>query len=458
MDTHKFEVREIAKRVRDFHRAKKPFRMYHGSSYNTHSSGYNSRTMIDITHLRHILAINTMRNCAVVEPNVSMGQLVKETLKYRLIPIVVPSFRSITVGGAFSGIAAESSSYKSGYFSQSVTRVEVVLGNGDRVKVSCEEHQELFSGLAGGLGTFGIVTLLEVSLMPAMERIEITYSLIPDSGGRDETIAACQKAIGNPKYEFVDGMIFKPPSPIYAVIVQGRMTDESPRKTSPRKDSWFYLHAATRPIETWNSPTYTEILPIADYLFRYDCGAYWLGKLALGIFPCNSVTKKLISPWLRADRIVTALHKAGHTQHLIIQDAVLPIENADKFIHYLEDRVQIYPLWLCPVRVNSISIMQQHPQSADILINIGIRGCPDDTLMEYDRFKTMSQHIESRIGELGGLKWLYPPVFCTEEEFWKIHDLGKYNELREKNHAGLLLNVYEKVRARGKIRKSNWTT
>ena len=52
---------------------------------------------------------------ALVEPNVPMDTLVRETLRYGLLPPVVPEFPGITAGGGFAGTAAESGSFKYGF-------------------------------------------------------------------------------------------------------------------------------------------------------------------------------------------------------------------------------------------------------------------------------------------------------------------------------------------------------
>lgn len=47
---------------------------------------------------------------------VTMEELVKCTLRYKLIPKVVADFRCISVGGAISGASLESTSHKYGLF------------------------------------------------------------------------------------------------------------------------------------------------------------------------------------------------------------------------------------------------------------------------------------------------------------------------------------------------------
>lgn len=73
----------------------------------------------------------------------------QKPVKYGLIPPVVMEFPGITAGGGFAGTGGESSSYKYGYFNETVNSVEMVLGNGDIVTASEKENSDLFYGASG---------------------------------------------------------------------------------------------------------------------------------------------------------------------------------------------------------------------------------------------------------------------------------------------------------------------
>src|ERR1700733_4642805 len=63
---------------------------------------------IDFSKLNKIIEINENELFAIVEPRITFFELCKETLKLGLIPLVVPEFKTITVGGAIMGAAIES--------------------------------------------------------------------------------------------------------------------------------------------------------------------------------------------------------------------------------------------------------------------------------------------------------------------------------------------------------------
>jgi len=134
MDCHHQAVNAISTTVRSFYNRREPFRIFHGSTNSTRPS--NSDRKVDISALRNILKVDTITQSALVEPNVPMDRLIEATLAHGLMPPVVMEFPGITAGGGFSGSAGESSSFKYGYFDQTVNWVEIVLGSGEIVRAS----------------------------------------------------------------------------------------------------------------------------------------------------------------------------------------------------------------------------------------------------------------------------------------------------------------------------------
>jgi FAD/FMN-containing dehydrogenase len=197
---------------------------------------------VDISMLNNILSIDESTKTAVVEPNVHMDKLLRATLARGMVPPVVMEFPGITVGGGFSGSAGESSSFRYGSFDETVKAVEIVLANGDIVKASPTENPDLFRGAAGAAGTLGIVTKLELSLIPAARFVKLTYHRYSTVG---DTLLAVRRATEDPENDFVDGIIF---SKTLGLVMTGKFTDELPPSTTPQTfsgawDPWFFIHA-----------------------------------------------------------------------------------------------------------------------------------------------------------------------------------------------------------------------
>ena len=138
MEAHNLKVAVIAKKVLSFFDRNEPFRISHGSTNSTRPR--HDEKVVDISTLSSIVEIDVEARTVLVEPNVPMDKLVAATLERGLVPPVVVEFPGITAGGAFSGTAGESSSFKFGLFDKTVNRVEILLGNSNLVNASREEN------------------------------------------------------------------------------------------------------------------------------------------------------------------------------------------------------------------------------------------------------------------------------------------------------------------------------
>src|SRR5258707_3532963 len=74
--------------------------------------------------------------------------LADATLRHSLMPLVVPQLKTITLGGAVTGLGIESSSLRSGMPHESVTEMEILTGDGPVVKAAAgNSHHALYLGV-----------------------------------------------------------------------------------------------------------------------------------------------------------------------------------------------------------------------------------------------------------------------------------------------------------------------
>ena len=452
MDRHKKAVDDISANVRRFYDRKERFRIYHGSTNSTRPPSADQQKTVDISGLSNVLQIDTEARTALVEPNVSMDRLVEATMKYGLIPPVVMEFPGITVGGGYAGTAGESSSFKHGFFDRTINYVEMILANGEVVTCSDSERPDLFHGAAGAVGSLGVTTLVQLQLKQAKTYVEVTYHPVSTVS---EAIREIERVTKDQNYDYVDGILF---SRNQGAIITGRLTDNPKQNIaiqtfSNAKDPWFYLHvkdAITKRI----GPT-TEAIPVAEYLFRYDRGGFWVGASAFEYFkmPFNDFTRWWLDDFLHTRMMYTALHASGQSKTYVVQDLALPYDTAERFVNYTNQAFGIYPLWLCPLRQSPAPTMHPHlkPESeADRkmelpMLNIGLWGYGPS---RHDDFVKANRDLEHKLRELGGMKWLYAHTYYTEEEFWNIYNRDWYNALRDKYDATSLSSVYDKVKVR----------
>jgi delta24-sterol reductase len=491
MEQHTKDVAVIATRIRDFHQRSIPFRVYHGSTNSTRSLNHDPDKVVDTSCLSQVIHVDKERQTAVVEPNVSMDQLVRTTLNHGMIPKVVPEFPGITVGGAFSGTAAESSSFKYGFFDRCINWAEIVLANGDVVKASPTEHSDLFYGTIGACGTLGVCTLFEIQLIQCGEYVELTYYPAYSPEEASQVLDQCRKEQLSPvpgaqtekpqhKWDFLDGILF---SNTLGTIVAGRIQQHAKQNLpvsqfSRRQDNWFYLHAHSQVAHKQNthcstcvysqahSPTsdgpVIELVPVMDYLFRYDRGAFWMGTYGKPAWLLNRIGRALLDPLIRTRAMYQLLHLSRRSQRFVIQDLAIPWCNAVQFIEWAHDAICIYPLWLCPVDGKTRAPLHLanrpvlEPGADDSLLNIGLWGIPRADSIRRSEEKTVREHaehlvednmlIEGKVKETGALKWLYARNFYTEEQFWSIYNRQEYDKLRRTWGAEHLPDIWDKVR------------
>ncbi|KAF2118236.1 hypothetical protein BDV96DRAFT_620203 [Lophiotrema nucula] len=441
MSPHEEVVSKISTRVAALFRRKQAFRIFHGSTNSTRP--VHQEPVVDISAFSNILEIDKESRVAIVEPNVPMDQLVRATLGHGLIPPVVMEFPGITVGGGFAGSAGESSSFKHGYFDETITEIEMVLASGEVVTASEAENADLFKGAAGSIGTLGIVTKLRLKLMPAKRFVKLAYHPF---GSLHETIGILRKATEDFTNDYVDGILF---SKTHGVLMTGQLTDELPPGKVPQsfsaaKDPWFYLHVKKMPIDRVS----VDYIPVAEYF---------------GFLPFNRVTRWLLDDFLHTRVMYRALHGSNMSFLHVIQDLSLPYATVEEFVDYTSQNLNIWPLWLCPLR--AVNPPTFHPYSMDKenhhlpqpMLNIGLWGAAS---RDIDSFVRQNRELEVRLAELGGHKVLYSHTYYTKDEFWQLYDKQWYEALREKYTATSLPTVYDKVNVDvmqwKQLQSSNW--
>lgn len=453
METHQAAVANIAAQVRRFFEQNEPFRIYHGSTNSTRPSQFQRDRMIDTSKLTHVLKVDIEAKVALVEPNVPMDSLVAATIPYGLVPPVVMEFPGITAGGGFAGTSGESSSFRYGFFDRTVNSIEMILANGHVVTASSTNMPDLFHGAAASFGTLGVTSLLEVRLIDAKKYVELAYHPIFNMR---EALQKFEETTKEPSNDYVDGILFAQDR---GVICSGRLTDGGStnmnmkiQRFSRAKDPWFYLHASKLVQRRPNIPT-TELIPLVDYLFRYDRGGFWVGTYAFQYFitPFNRITRWVLNKYMHTRVMYHALHQSGHSKRYIIQDVAVPYSAADEFTQYLDKSFGHYPLWLCPLHQLGQSSKSPYgllaergdSDAPDMLLNFGVWGPGPSGRRE---FIAANRHLEYKVRELGGKKWLYAHAYYSEEEFWDIYDRKEHDALRAKYDATYLPTIYDKVK------------
>lgn len=409
-------------------------------------------TLIDVSDFNQVLEVTDTH--IICEPLVTMEQMATAAIAKGVVPQVVPEFRGITVGGAAMGVGIESSSHQFGQFNDTIEWCEIVLGNGELIRCSRQENSDLFDALPGSYGTLGIATRFCIRVMPAKPYVHL------------RTIAT-NKLIWEPA-TYQDGVAQGPGD---YLLVHGNLADEphGPLLRQRLWSPWFYQQIKVGEAS----------MRLSDYLFRFDRGAFWMARYLLtpailwsflrkreippeklaALLPTlkyrhpGPLFRALLGPFLGSKGLYRGLHAMPGDllkRSFLIQDSVLPPENAEAFIHYIDEYHAPWPLWLCPIlhtgrHTGRDQFLAYGPytssSSSPIGINIGTYGTS-----RMGDASIATRHLEQALHSLGGTKGLYTHSYYTPEEFWTLYDRPRYDALREKYHAkGRFPSLEEKV-------------
>src|SRR4029079_10859543 len=116
--------------------------------------------------LTGVIAIDADARTADVAGMCTYEDLVAATLPYGLTPLVVPQLKTITLGGAVTGLGIESASFRNGMPHESVLELDILTGAGELVTASPDEHADLFRAFPNSYGTLGYAVRLRIELEP----------------------------------------------------------------------------------------------------------------------------------------------------------------------------------------------------------------------------------------------------------------------------------------------------
>jgi FAD/FMN-containing dehydrogenase len=371
---------------------------------------------IDVRAFDHVLKIDPQRMTADVEGMITYEALVEATLKYGLLPAVVPQLKTITVGGAVSGLGIESSSFKFGLVHETVEKMTILLGDGSLLTCSCRENPDLFFGFPNSYGTLGYALRLTVRLIPARPYVHLTHTRVADPETYFARVAECaQSAV-----DYLDGTIFSR-SEMY--LTEGEFVDQAD-SVSDYTGMEIYYRSMQRKPEDW--------LTAKDYIWRWDTDWFWCSKHFLVQRP----TVRRLFQWTLNSRTYQRIMRMSYRflpdrggTESVIQDVDIPISKAPRFFDFLLSEIGITPVWMCPFRTQrSIRPWDLSPlEPEQLYVNFGFW----DVIPSTHEKGHFNRKIERKTMELGGAKGLYSSAWYDEAEFWSIYDHSRYAQLKQ---------------------------
>jgi FAD/FMN-containing dehydrogenase len=396
-----------------------------------HRDGSHSRKL-DVRRFNRVLDVDTEHMLADVEGMTTYADLVDETLQRGLLPTVVPQLKTITAGGAVSGIGIESSSFRFGLVHETVEEMEVLLADGTILVCSRTEHPDLFFGFPNSYGTLGYVLRLKIRLIPANRYVHLQHARFPDP---ESYFARIEEIVDGGRVDYLDGTVFS--------LNEMYVTTGEFSGTAPGVSDYTYMRMYYRSIrdrkEDW--------LSAKDYIWRWDTDWFWCSK---HFFVQNPVVRAMATKWAlnsstyqRIMRLSHRLRPGASGSESVIQDVDIPIEHAPEFLRFLFSDIGITPVWICPFKAYDSRVT--YPLYAldprNLYVNFGFW----DTVASTHEDGYFNRKVERKLLELNGKKGLYSTSYFDRETFWSVYDRSSYDALKRKYDCnGVLLDLYAK--------------
>ncbi|XP_010932844.1 cytokinin dehydrogenase 5 [Elaeis guineensis] len=116
----------------------------------------------------------------------------------------------LSVGGTLSNAGISGQAFHHGPQISNVYEVDVITGKGEIVTCSEEQNSELFHGVLGGLGQFGIITRARLALEPAPQRvrwIRVLYSNFTTFTRDQELLISLHGTHRSERFDYVEGFV-----------------------------------------------------------------------------------------------------------------------------------------------------------------------------------------------------------------------------------------------------------
>jgi FAD/FMN-containing dehydrogenase len=404
---------------------------------------------LDADGFAGVLAVDDEARTADVGGMTTYEDLVDATLPHGLMPLVVPQLKTITLGGAVSGVGIESSSFRNGCPHESVLEMDILTGAGEVVTATpTNEHRDLFFGFPNSYGSLGYALRLRIELEPVSPYVHLRHL-------RFRSVAACVDAIEQicasrshegEGVQFLDGTWFATDQ-IYLTL--GSWATSAPYTSDYTGRNVYYRSIPARA---------EDFLTVRDYLWRWDTDWFWCSRafgaqhpVGRALWPKrllrSDVYWKLVS-FERRHRVKARIDAARGKPDVeyVIQDIEVPAARLGEFLDFLRRQTGMTPVWLCPLvqRDPSVSWDLYPFDPETTYVNVGFWGGVDLPSGAAEPFHNRA--IEEAVARLDGRKSLYSTSFYPEDEFWSSYGGSAY-ELLKKTYDpdGRLLDLYAKT-------------
>ncbi len=405
---------------------------------------------LDLSQFAQVFEIDPANRTARVGGLTTYEDLVAATLPHGLVPLCVPQLRTITLGGAVTGLGIEAASFRNGCPHESVTAIDVLTGTGEVVRATPDgEHSDLFFGFPNSYGSLGYALRLDIELEPVRRYVALRHVRFDDAVDLAAAMAQIteERAYEDRPVDYMDATLFAPDE-MYLTL--GAYTDIA-ASSDYTGQHVYYRSIRERP---------TDALTTLDYLWRWDTDWFWCSA-AFGVQ--NPVVRRLWPDrYKRSDvywKLIAADRRFGLSQRLdrmrgrapkemVVQDVEVPVAALPEFLEFFHAQIGITPVWLCPLRQRDPSVRwslyEFDPDTT--YVNVGFWSRVELDAGEDPRAGRVNRLIEREVAALNGRKSLYSTSFYGREEFYEIYGGAAYAGLKvQYDPDGRFPDLYEKT-------------
>jgi FAD/FMN-containing dehydrogenase len=410
---------------------------------------------LDTSGLTNVISVDPAARTADVAGMCTYADLVAATLPYGLSPLVVPQLKTITLGGAVTGLGIESASFRNGLPHESVLEMDILTGTGEIITASADQHSDLFRTFPNSYGTLGYSVRLRIELetvQPFVSLRHVRFNSISALIAAMESIVETRGYGGEP-VDYLDGVVF---SANESYLSLGRQT-ATPGPVSDYAGKHIYYRSMQHPGN--DGAEKHDRLTIHDYLWRWDTDWFWCSRAFGAQHPAirrwwprryrrSSFYWKLIGYDQRfniADRIETRSlsRPPAPVRERVVQDVETPIEKTAEFLDWFLENIPIEPIWLCPLRLRDANGWPLYPiNPGHTYVNVGFwSSVPAGPVPGHT-----NRLIEAKVSALHGHKSLYSESFYTPEEFDHLYGGEAYKTVKKSyDPDSRLLDLYAKA-------------
>lgn len=424
---------------------------------------------LDVTGLGSVIEVDPVTATAQVQGMCTYEELVDATLPYGLAPYVVPQLKTITLGGAVTGMGVESTSFRNGLPHESVLEMDILTGTGEIVTCSPEENVDLFRGFPNSYGSLGYAVRLQIELEQVKPYVELRHVRFDDPAELSRVLAEVSESreYDGQQVDYLDGVVF---SLDEGYLVLGRQTDEEGPVSDYTREQIYY-RSIQHP-----AGVLRDRLTIRDYIWRWDVDWFWCSR-AFGaqdptvrkLWPRHLLRSSFYWKLIGLDRkydvehnLTTRRQGEPHRER-VVQDIEVTADHLPEWLEWFFTACDIQPVWLCPIRLrqgvadlgNTGEKLADEPspwplyplEPGTTWINVGFwSAVPGDHVSPDAEPGAFNRVIEEKVNELGGHKSLYSEAFYSREQFEKLYG-GNYPEQLKQSYDpdGRFPGLYEKT-------------